>query len=146
MDAPSRKRKGGGGGLGGGGLSGPAGALTAAQARAAMDGKFRTRFCQHWDASLGTFCPRRRQGKCDFAHGPFELRVKASRRARWGAAAFSASADGWGGRGGVDERGDHPNPRASGGEDTVGAARSVEQLRIEDGKVEGLKSKPRGGS
>lgn len=72
--------------------------------RCAEDGKFRTRLCNHWDQSQGTFCPMRKKYKCDFAHGPVELRVKEGKRNRWGKL--------------VDSKGNNSNPKASGGEDT----------------------------
>ncbi len=72
--------------------------------RCAKDGKFRTRLCNHWDESQGTFCPMRKKGKCDFAHGPVELRVKEGKKNRWGRL--------------VDAKGNNSNPQASGGEDT----------------------------
>lgn len=88
--------------------------------RCADDPKFRTRLCNHWDVSLGTFCPMRKKGKCIFAHGPVELRVKEAKRHRWGKL--------------VDENGDNKNPNHSGGEDTYGAARAIESERKQEGK------------
>ena len=88
--------------------------------RCAEDPKFRTRLCNHWDESLGTFCPMRKKNKCIFAHGPVELRVKEAKRNRWGKL--------------VDENGDCNNERHSGGEDTYGAARSIENERKQEGK------------
>ena len=88
--------------------------------RCAEDPKFRTRLCNHWDESLGTFCPMRKKNKCIFAHGPVELRVKEAKRGRWGKL--------------VDENGDCNNNRHSGGEDTYGAARSIENERKQEGK------------
>jgi serine/threonine-protein kinase/endoribonuclease IRE1 len=88
--------------------------------RCADDPKFRTRLCNHWDVSQGTFCPMRRKNKCVFAHGPVELRVKEAKRHRWGKL--------------VDANGDNANPKHSGGEDTYGAARSIEATRKEEGK------------
>lgn len=64
----------------------------------------------------------KKKGKCDFAHGPLELRVKENRRARWGAST----------------RADVTGPeslRLSGGEDTLGAARSIEQVRLKEGSL-----------
>jgi serine/threonine-protein kinase/endoribonuclease IRE1 len=89
-------------------------------ARCATDPKFRTRLCNHWDASQGTFCPMRKKNKCVFAHGPAELRVKENKRNRWGKL--------------VDKNGDTKNPRHSGGEDTYGAARMIEAERKGEGK------------
>ena len=88
--------------------------------RCATDGKFRTRLCNHWDASHGTFCPMRKKNKCVFAHGPAELRVKEGKKHRWGKL--------------VDRNGDNSNPNHSGGEDTYGAARSIETIRKVEGK------------
>jgi hypothetical protein len=62
----------------------------------------------------------RKKNKCVFAHGPIELRVKDGKRHRWGTL--------------VDKEGNNSNPMASGGEDTYGAARSVESMRKEEGK------------
>jgi hypothetical protein len=105
--------------------------------RCVEDSKFRTRLCNHWDISKGTYCSMRKKNKCIFAHGPVELRVKEGKRHRWGAL--------------VDELGDNNNPFHSGGEDTYGAARSIESKRKEDGqwvadKIRTQKSvqKPRG--
>lgn len=88
--------------------------------RAIDDPKFRTRLCNHWDLSLGTKCPMKKKNKCVFAHGPVELRVKEGKKNRWGRL--------------VDKNGDNNNPRHSGGEDTYGAARSIETARKEEGK------------
>jgi hypothetical protein len=88
--------------------------------RCATDPKFRTRLCNHWDTSLGTFCPMQKKGKCVFAHSPIELRVKETKRKRWGRL--------------VDANGDSNNPNHSGGEDTYGAARSIESERKQEGK------------
>jgi len=88
--------------------------------RCADDPKFRTRLCNHWDVSLGTHCPMRRKNKCVFAHGPVELRVKEGKRNRWGKL--------------VDRKGNNSNPFHSGGEDTYGTARSIEDARKEEGK------------
>jgi serine/threonine-protein kinase/endoribonuclease IRE1 len=55
-----------------------------ASKRCLEDPKFRTRLCNHWDTSLGTFCPMKKKNKCVFAHGPAELRVKEGKRNRWG--------------------------------------------------------------
>lgn len=88
--------------------------------RCAEDSKFRTRLCNHWDTSLGTFCPMRKKNKCIFAHGPVELRVKEAKRNRWGKL--------------VDANGDNNNPNHSGGEDSYGAARSIEHERKQEGK------------
>jgi serine/threonine protein kinase len=104
--------------------------------RAAEDPKFRTRLCNHWDTSMGVFCPMRKKNKCVFAHGPVELRVKEGKKSRWGKL--------------VDKNGDNKNPRHSGGEDTYGAARTIEATRKEEGKWntgkgKGTKKPPTGG-
>jgi hypothetical protein len=88
--------------------------------RCAEDPKYRTRLCNHWDTSLGTLCPMRKKNKCIFAHGPVELRVKEAKRNRWGKL--------------VDDNGDCNNQNHSGGEDTYGAARSIETERKQEGK------------
>jgi hypothetical protein len=88
--------------------------------RCAEDPKFRTRLCNHWDVSKGTFCPMRRKNKCIFAHSAVELRVKEAKRHRWGKL--------------VDKDGNHKNVNASGGEDTVGAAKAIELERKQEGK------------
>ena len=72
--------------------------------RCAEDNKFRTRLCNHWDESQGTYCSMRKKNKCDFAHGPIELRVKDGKRNRWGKL--------------VDVHGNCSNLLHSGGEDT----------------------------
>ncbi|CAN0413241.1 unnamed protein product, partial [Hapterophycus canaliculatus] len=100
--------------------------------KALQDPKYRTRLCSHWENSKGTLCPMRRRGtgKCDFAHGGLELRVRANKRDRWGrhAVASAASPDGVAG----------VNLDASGGEDTLGAARSIGRIRVENGEKDGL--------
>ncbi len=88
--------------------------------RCVEDPKFRTRLCNHWDISKGAYCSMRKKNKCIFAHGPVELRVKEGKRHRWGTL--------------VDELGDNNIPFHSGGEDTYGAARSIESKRKEDGQ------------
>jgi serine/threonine-protein kinase/endoribonuclease IRE1 len=95
--------------------------------RCVEDPKFRTRLCNHWDISKGTYCSMRKKNKCIFAHGPVELRVKEGKRQRWGTL--------------VDEQGDNNNPFHSGGEDTYGAARSIECKRKEDGQWVSEKNK-----
>ncbi|KAL7548283.1 hypothetical protein ACHAWF_011572, partial [Thalassiosira exigua] len=102
--------------------------------RCADDPKlFRTRLCNHWDVNQGTFCPMKKKNKCIFAHGPVELRVKEGKRQRWGTL--------------VRKDGLCANPCASGGEDTYGAARSIEKTRKEQGQwaVGKGKGKPKGG-
>lgn len=88
--------------------------------RCTEDPKFRTRLCNHWDNSLGIECPMKKKGKCVFAHGPAELRVKEGKKNRWGRL--------------VDKNGNNANPWHSGGEDTYGAATSIEKVRKEEGK------------
>ena len=88
--------------------------------RCSEDPKFRSRLCNHWDVSFGTFCPMKKKSKCVFAHGPVELRVKDGKRHRWGKL--------------VDKEGNNSNPCTSGGEDTYGVARSVETMRKDEGK------------
>lgn len=98
-----------------------------ASKRCLEDPKFRTRLCNHWDMSLGTFCPMRKKNKCVFAHGPAELRVKEAKKNRWGKL--------------VDKNGNNSNPMHSGGEDTYGAASSIERVRKEEGKWNASKDK-----
>lgn len=81
---------------------------------------FRTRLCNHFDASKGTFCQMRKKKRCVFAHGPAELRVKKGKIGRWGKL--------------VDSDGLNFNPRASGGEDTYGAAKTIENTRKQQGE------------
>lgn len=69
---------------------------------------------------------RRGAGKCDFAHGGLELRVRANKRDRWGR---HVGADGGG-----------ANFDTSGGEDTLGAARSIGRIRTENGERDGAGS------
>lgn len=88
--------------------------------RCADDPKFRTRLCNEWDTSGGTFCSMKKKNKCIFAHGPVELRVKEGKRKRWGTL--------------VNKQGECANPKASGGEDTYTAAKSIEDLRKEKGE------------
>ena len=101
-------------------------------ARCAEDPKFRTRLCNHFDVSLGTHCPMRKKSKCIFAHGPVELRVKEGKRHRWGTL--------------VRKDGLSANPKASGGEDTYGAARTIENTRKEQGQwtIDSVENKPQG--
>ena len=88
--------------------------------RCADDPKFRTRLCNEWDLSGGTFCSMRKKNKCIFAHGPVELRVKEGKRKRWGKL--------------VNKQGECTNPKASGGEDTYSAAKTIEDMRKERGE------------
>lgn len=94
------------------------------------DPKFRTRLCSHWDNSHGEFCPMRKKGKCIFAHGPVQLRVKEEKRNRWGKL--------------VDENGDKAydldNRRHSGGEDTYGLACAARDRDTKQANKKGLKN------
>jgi hypothetical protein len=60
----------------------------------------------------------RKKGKCIFAHGPLELRIKESRKDRWGNF--------------IDYQLDL---KSSGGEDVLGAARSIEKIRTHEGSI-----------
>lgn len=75
---------------------------------------------------------RRGAGKCDFAHGGLELRVRANKRDRWGRH--------------TDADGGAANLDASGGEDTLGAARSIGRIRMENGTRDGVGSAAVAGS
>ena len=100
-------------------------------AKLTEDPKFRTRLCNHWDVSQGTRCPMRKKNKCIFAHGPVELRVKEGKRQRWGKL--------------VNKHGLCANPKASGGEDTYGAARTIENTRKDQGQWKPADSKQKKG-
>lgn len=80
-------------------------------------------------------CPMRRRGagKCDFAHGGLELRVRANKRDRWG-----RHVSGPGPGSPPDGAGPAVNLDASGGEDTLGAARSIGRIRVENGEKDGV--------
>lgn len=91
--------------------------------KSATDMKYRSRLCTHWEITGGTNCPMRKKGKCDFAHGPLELRIKETRRDKWGVYHQSL----------VD--GAYDPLRYSGGEDVLGAARSIEKIRVIEGSV-----------
>jgi serine/threonine protein kinase len=88
--------------------------------RCIEDPKYRTRLCNHWENSNGVYCPMLKKHKCIFAHSPAELRVKDGKRGRWGKL--------------VDVHGNANNRFHSGGEDTYGAAKSIESARKEEGK------------
>ena len=92
--------------------------------RSAADPKYRSRLCTHWELTGGGTCPMRKKGKCDFAHGPLELRVKEGRRGRWGQRLQLGQTDGL-----------SDSLTASGGEDVLGAARSIERVRAAEGSV-----------
>mmetsp|Transcript_26611 Transcript_26611/g.59717 ORF Transcript_26611/g.59717 Transcript_26611/m.59717 type:complete len:521 (+) Transcript_26611:320-1882(+) len=94
--------------------------------KSSCDLKYRTRLCSHWELTQGGSCPMRKKGKCIFAHGPLELRVKETRRDRWGRDA--AGGAGNGGAAGSQQG----QLRFSGGEDVLGAARSSEKMRASD--------------
>lgn len=64
----------------------------------------------------------RKKGKCIFAHGPLELRVKESRRGKWPLKISTPESLG------IDLR-------SSGGEDLLGAARSIEKIRAAEGSI-----------
>lgn len=89
--------------------------------KAAADPKYRTRLCSHWENSLASNCPMRKKGKCIFAHGALELRVRENRRDKWGSHRHgSASA----------AEGAPLSPATmclSGGEDVLGAARVADK-------------------
>jgi len=76
--------------------------------RGASDLRYRTRLCQYWLDGQGDKCPMRKRNKCDFAHGPVELRIRENKRNRWGRS--------------VDSLGNSSTPTASGGEDTYASA------------------------
>ena len=90
--------------------------------RSSTDFRYRSRLCTHWELNRGTTCPMRKKGKCDFAHGPLELRVKDNRRERWGHSR-------------TRELSESDELRYSGGEDVLGAARSIEKVRIKEGSI-----------
>lgn len=91
--------------------------------------RYRSRLCTHWENSGGGVCPMRKKGKCDFAHGPLELRIKETRRDRWINNLFAQRRGEWQ----IDS--DVALLRISGGEDVLGAARSIERVRINEGSV-----------
>ena len=90
--------------------------------RSATDLKYRTRLCTHWENTDGSNCPMRKKGKCIFAHGPIELRVKETRRDRWGKFYNNSNNKNEG------------DLRSSGGEDILTAARSIEKVRVQENK------------
>ena len=75
----------------------------------------------------------KKKGKCDFAHGPLELRIKETRRDRWLNNLNSMRL----GTYAYDDQNNHPQLalRLSGGEDVLGAARSIERVRQAEGSV-----------
>ncbi len=80
--------------------------------KSAADPKYRISLCSHWEETNATVCPMRKKGKCVFAHGPLELRVKEARRGKWNGGSSSTT-----------------ELAASGGEDVLGAARNVSRVR-----------------
>ena len=71
----------------------------------------------------------RKKGKCIFAHGPLELRVKESRRGKWPLKSVFPAQNSYNGE-------EIPvDLRSSGGEDLLGAARSIEKIRAAEGSV-----------
>jgi serine/threonine protein kinase len=42
----------------------------------ASDPRYKSRLCKEWEAARGAFCPR--GARCDFAHGPLELRGRGT--------------------------------------------------------------------
>lgn len=91
-------------------------------AKSAVDMKYRTRLCNHWESNHGLLCPMRKKGKCIFAHGPLELRVKENRRDKWLKNATVGIAN-------------NDSFVSSGGEDVFGAARSIEKVRAVEGSL-----------
>ncbi|CAM9313075.1 unnamed protein product [Chrysoparadoxa australica] len=77
--------------------------------RAIQDPRYRSRLCSHWDNSMGTFCPMKSRGKCDFAHSPLELRIRPKKRDCWGSPRAIEGSEG--------------NTNASGGVDVLTEAR-----------------------
>ena len=105
--------------------------------RSAGDAKYRSRLCSHWEVTQE--CAFRKKGKCDFAHGPLELRVKDTRRDRWGLVrtpAPSSAGTAAAGPAASNKAGHHSEStseptcvRVSGGEDVLGAARAGDKVR-----------------
>lgn len=94
--------------------------------KAMADVKYRTKFCSHWESTDGLSCPMRKKGKCVFAHGPIELRLKDSRRSKWGCGAKACS--------------EAEQNRLSGGEDAISSARYFDPRAIESNHVEYLQT------
>ena len=106
--------------------------------RSAGDAKYRSRLCSHWEVTQE--CAFRKKGKCDFAHGPLELRVKDTRRDRWGlvrtpAPSSSGTTAAAGPATASNKTGHHGESvsepvcvRVSGGEDVLGAARAGDKV------------------
>jgi hypothetical protein len=51
--------------------------------KAVAEPRYRTQLCSHWVNSGGSNCPMRSKGKCIFAHGPTELRLKECRKDKY---------------------------------------------------------------
>lgn len=100
--------------------------------KSSTDPKYRSRLCTHWE--LYQECQFRKKGKCDFAHGPLELRVKDTRRDKWGYNSRSAVQSGKSSTGtsssDVASSSTLDLLRCSGGEDVLGAARSIEKVHF----------------
>lgn len=96
--------------------------------KAAADFKYRTRLCSHWETSAASLCPMRKKGKCTFAHGPLELRVKDTRRDKWPVTELATRESREGAAGEMA----CPSLKASGGEDVLSAARGMEVGRSSD--------------
>lgn len=71
----------------------------------------------------------RKKGKCDFAHGPLELRIKDTRRDRWVSNVQAQRRGDW------PQESEFVRMRSSGGEDVLGAARNIERVRVNEGSV-----------
>ncbi len=50
------------------------------------DLRYKSRPCKEWGEAMGKFCPR--GARCDFAHGPIELRG-------WGPGKLAGAVKGW---------------------------------------------------
>eukprot|EP01041_Mallomonas_annulata_P002756 gene2756-5426_t len=130
--------------------------------RASTDPKYRSRLCTHWEMTGGATCPMRKKGKCDFAHGPLELRVKEGRRGRWGQRTAPSPVATTGvsipSTDGVVTDSSSSSPsipvsasvsvslHMSGGEDVLGAARSIEKVRVAEGSVSEFERSARKGA
>jgi hypothetical protein len=83
----------------------------------------------------------RKKGKCIFAHGPIELRVRETRRDRWGInPAVGLSSVGAGSDTSIEQQ-QLSLLRLSGGEDVLGAARSIEKVRVAEGSISEFEKK-----
>jgi hypothetical protein len=80
-------------------------------------------YCHTTALLQGMACSMKKRGRCDFAHGGIELRVRANKRDRWGQ--------------NVTATGDSKTATASGGEDTLSAARNIETVRSQAGARDG---------